>query len=50
MLCKNKIWEAVKASLKAEGINLDDKERAVKSLSHCCAASICISVYLEFTQ
>jgi hypothetical protein len=47
---KEKIWEAVKASLKAEGIALGDKENAIKSLSQCCAARICIAVYLEFTQ
>jgi len=47
---KEKIWEAVKASLKAEGIALSDKENAIKSLSQCCAARICTSVYLEFTQ
>lgn len=47
---KEKIWEAVKASLKADGIALDDKEKAIKSLARCCAAKICIAVYLEFTQ
>jgi energy-coupling factor transporter ATP-binding protein EcfA2 len=47
---KEKIWEAVKASLMAEGIALDDKEKAVRSLSKCCAARVCIAVYLEFTQ
>ena len=47
---KEIIWEAVKASLKADGIAISDKERAVRSLSQCCAASVCIAVYLEFTQ
>lgn len=48
MPSKEKVWEAVKASLKAEGILLHDKEKAIKSLSECCQARICISVYLEF--
>jgi hypothetical protein len=47
---KEKIWDAVKASLKADGIALGDKEKAVRSLSQCCADRICIAVYLEFTQ
>lgn len=47
---KEKIWEAVKASLKADGISLIEKDRAIKSLSQCCAARICIAIYLEFTQ
>jgi hypothetical protein len=47
---KAKIWEAVKASLKAEGIDLNETEKAIKSLSQCCGARICIAVYLEFTQ
>jgi len=47
---KEKIWEAVKASLRADGIALGDKEKAVISLSQCCAARVCIAVYLEFTQ
>lgn len=50
MPCKPKIWEAVKASLKADGIVINDKEKAVRSLSQCCGARICIAVYLEFTQ
>ncbi len=47
---KEKIWEAIKASLKADGIAISDKEKAVKSLSQCCGARICITVYLELTQ
>ena len=49
-MIKERIWEAVKASLKADGIALDDKEKAVGSLSQCCGARICIAVYLESTQ
>ena len=45
---KEKVLEAVKASLKSEGVSLHDKENAIKSLSECCQARICISVYLEF--
>jgi len=45
-----KIWEAVKASLKSEGIALHERDRAIKSLSQCCGARICIAVYLEFTK
>ena len=47
---KEKIWEAVKASLRADGIAISDKEKAVKSLSQCCGARICITVYLEYIQ
>ena len=50
MQCKKKIWEAVKASLRADGIPLSDKEKVIKSLSQCCAARVCVAVYLEFTQ
>lgn len=45
---KGKAWDAVKASLKAEGIGLHEKEKAIESLSQCCGARICIAVYLEF--
>jgi hypothetical protein len=47
---KEKIWEAVKASLKAEGIEMHERDKAIKSLSQCCAAKACIAVYLDFTQ
>jgi len=45
-----KIWEAVKASLKSDGIALHEKDKAIKSLSQCCGARICIAVYLEYVQ
>jgi hypothetical protein len=50
MQSKIRIWEAVKASLKAEGIELHERDKAIKSLSQCCAARACIAVYLEFVQ
>ena len=50
MLCKYKIRGAVKASLKADGIAFGDKEKAIKSLSQCCAARACIAVYLELVN
>lgn len=49
-MSKEKIWEAIKASLKADGIGIQEKEKAIKSLSECVSARICIEVYLEFTQ
>ena len=45
---KAKVLEAVKASLKADGIAINDKARAVESLSKCCGAKICIDTYLYF--
>ena len=50
MQFKTRIWESIQASLKADGIALNDKKKAIESLSQCCAARVCIAVYLEFTQ